>query len=294
MQANLWPLNALVVLGMLVPIATMLGQGDAKSSLTLQDQRKRLSSLEAGASSERVLNVMGKPDEVRRVSGENLLDGTRLLGDFPNVGPETERWTYGNQSKGSFARVGYVSMDRNGKLVAAVSSDWFSNPFWKLPERIPPRSDEAVASPSKMSCHLDQIRLIPADEQSGQSIETNVAIKNSGVARFELKHDAATCVAKLLHIEVADSAGILLFRTDGLSRHSPYSIDPADWPVLSVAPEKELTEKLCFSPATGFGPLPPGKYSVRVHFPFDKGKYYPSNSVGFEVLESKGNKSSGK
>jgi hypothetical protein len=284
MQTNLWPIKVLIILGVFCFMAATLGQGEDKSNATLQDQRKRLASLHAGMSSEQVVKLLGKPDEVRRVT-EDLLDGTRLMGDSPDVGPETERWAYGILAKGMFARVGYVSLDRKGKVVAAISADCFSGPHWKLPEQVPARTDQAVESPSKMSCHVGSIRYVSAVGQTAERIHAKITVKNSGSTLFQLKHDAAYCVGRFLLIEVYDSTGVLLFRMDEMRYHSPINVDPARWPVLSIPPSKEMSEELVFSPAEGFGSLPAGKYSLRLYFPFENGKYHPSNLLRFEVKE---------
>src|SRR5206468_1166016 len=76
-----------------------------------------------------------------------------------------------------------------------------------------------------------------------------------------------------------DATGTLLFRLDEMRYHSPITFDSAKWPVLAVDPGKELSSPLYFSPSHGFGPLPPGKYSLRVYFPFDEGEYYPVQLV---------------
>jgi hypothetical protein len=293
MQANLWTINVLVILGLFCPMATALGQGENKSQITLQDQRKRLASLEAGMSSEQVLKVLGKPGEVRRVSDDDLLDGTRLLGGTPNVGPETERWAYGILAKGMFARVGYVSMDRKGKVVAAISADCFSGPSWKLPDLVLAKTDQAVVAPSKMSCHAGPIRYVSPEGKTAERFEAKITLKNSGAALFELKHDAAYCMGRFLLIEVYDSTGVLLFRDDAMRYHSPIEVDPAKLPILSIAPGKEMSEDFAVSPAVGFGALPAGKYSFRVYFPFEKGRYYPSNLVSFELKADRQQKLNG-
>jgi hypothetical protein len=272
------------------------GHGQEQSKAKLQDQRKLLASLWPGADSNKVIEALGKPDEIRPIPEGHLLDGTRLEGDpFSKAGPETERCAYGPLAKGMFARVGHVSMDGNGKVVAVVSADYFayvwadyfSNPrSRKLPEQVVATSDRAVETDSKMSCHVGPIQLIPAAGETPEGIKMNVTVKNSGTARFELKHDAAYSLRRFLLIEVHDSNGVLLFRDNEMRSHSPYSIDPAKWPVISILPEKEISEDLTFFPASGFGRFPPGRYSVRLYFPFEKGKYFPSNLVSFEVKES--------
>jgi hypothetical protein len=285
MRVGHWALGVLAFLGLVLPGGTSPGQGNDKAKAGLRELRQRLAGLKAGMRADQVLKVLGKPDEVRRVPEGHLLDGVRLLGDLPGVGPEAERWAYGVTRKGTFARVGFVSVDRNGNVVAAVPADCFAGPGWKLPERVPAARDRAVPTPGKLSCHVGAVRFHPKAGETAEGFETTVTLKNAGAGRFELRHDAAYSLRRFLLVEVYDSAGVLLFRDDEMRYHSPNSPDPARWPVLAVGPGKEVAAPLSFSPSHGFGPLPAGRYSLRVYFPFEGRRYYPSNAAAFEVKE---------
>src|SRR5262249_44422079 len=141
--------------------AAMLGQGEPQAKAKPEALRQRLAGLKSGMSSDQVLQVLGQPDEVRRVPEDHLLDGTRLLGDQRGVGPETERWAYGIRARGKFTRIGFVSLDRNGKVVAAVPADRLADRRTS-PKLAPAQADGAVASPAKLSCHVAAVQLIPA------------------------------------------------------------------------------------------------------------------------------------
>ncbi len=189
----------------------------------LQHKRELLAGLQAGMTSDQVFKVLGKPDEIRPLTEGHLLDGTRPSGDR-DQGPETERWAYGILGKGLFAKVGYVSMDRNGKVIVAVPADRClygkRGPF----ERVPATSDEAAATSSKMSCHLGPIEIIPPKGESSGAFKAKITLKNSGKSPFELKNDAVPFIDRFLLIELYDSTGTMLFREDNMSYHSPISL----------------------------------------------------------------------
>jgi hypothetical protein len=271
---------ALLCLGIFLPDGTSLGQGNDQAKADLHLHRQRLTRLlKPGMSADQVLKVMGKPDEVLQVSEVWPFDRSWL------GGVETQRWVYGIAEKGTFARIGYVSMDSHGKVVTTASPDVFAGTTWKLPERVPATGELAVATSTKLSCHAGTIQFHPKKGASSESIETTITLKNAGAKRFELKHDAASTMRRFLLVEVYDATGLLVYRMDEMLYHSQISFDPADWPVLVIEPGKEISDVLHFSPSWGFGTLPPGKYSLGVYFPFEKGKYYPSNTVRFEVKE---------
>lgn len=293
MPTNQLPVLTLLILTCLCPLAAVLGQSEDDTKATLQEQRKRLAGLHAGMNAEQVLKILGKPDEVRPVPADSLLDGVRLGTGAANGGVEIERWVYGIQAKGKFARVGYVSMDRDKEVVAAIPADYFADPSSTHPEQVAAKGDLAVESPSKLSCHVDPIEYVPAAGQTPERLKTKITLKNAGPAPFELKHDAAPNMRRFLLVEIYDSTGVLLYRDDSMRYHSPRSPDPSQWLVLSVPAGKELSENLAFLPGSGFGPLLPGKYSLRVYFPFEKGKYYPSNLATFELKEPQPKKSNG-
>jgi hypothetical protein len=276
MKVNIPSFGVLIVLGAFCPWTTISGQGEPDPKSTLQEQRKRLAGVKAGTSAEEVLKILGKPDEVRRIPEGHLLDGFQYMG-------EKNRWVYGILGKGKFAKIGFVSMDGNDKVVTAIPADWFANPDTKLPTLVPANGELGVESPAKMSFHMSAIKIVPAEGEYAGDFETSVTLKNTGTARFELKHDAAYAMRRFILIEVYDAKGTLLFRENQMRYHSPIFMNPADWFVLSVPAGKEMIEGLYITPAHGFGQLPAGKYAARVYFPIEKGKYYPSNLVSFQL-----------
>jgi hypothetical protein len=284
MSGILRPIALLILLALALHCATAPGQDADTTRAKLFELRQRLGKLKPGMTMEEVLQALGKPDEVRRVPEDDLLDGTRLLGDIQGIGPETERWAYGITGKGMFARVGYVSIDRNRKVVAAVPADRLAGPLWsKLPELDPPAGEQAAESPGKMTCQVGPVKFHPQAGKTAERFEATVTLKNAGTKPFKLQHDAASSLRRFLIVEVCDSTGTVLWREDEMSYHSPVSADQAKWPVLSVDAGSQVAESLPFSPSQGFGRLPVGKYSLRVYFPFEGGRFYPSNLVSFEV-----------
>lgn len=184
-----------------------------------------------------------------------------------------------------FARVGYVSFDLKGSVVGIHPADCLADPGRGQPQLVSGVQDQPAESPVKLSCHIGAIHVHPKGENSSESYEMIVTLKNAGMEPFELKHDAASDFRRLLLVEIHDATGTMLFRMDQMVYHSQNSFDPKDWPVLLVGPGgTKATEFHCFAPES-HGLFPPGKYSLRVYFPFAKGKYYSSNPVSFEIKE---------
>ena len=233
-----------------------------------------------------MLKALGKPTEVRRVQADHLLDGIHIEGGYlplPDLGPETERWVYGTLGNGMFASVGYVSIDRKGRVVAAVPPDPFSRPGMKLPKLISATSDDATKTPAELICRLRPVEYVVGEGKTSDSLKTTVTLHNHGREEFRLRHDAASSIRRFLIVEVYDSKMTLLWRDYEMLYHSPVSSDPSRWPLHSIPPgESKSEDNVCFSPCTGFGRLPAGAYSLRVYFPFG-GQFYPSNLVRFEV-----------
>jgi hypothetical protein len=285
MKLSHWGIGASLFLGIVLPAPRSLGQESAKANAELREARERLGSLKAGMTSDEVFKLLGKPDEVRRFD-KDLLDGVRYFGDpHSGIKAEAERWAYGVTAKGMFARVGIVCIDRNGKVIGAIPADSFAKAANKPPVQVPANRDDAVVTPAKLSCHLGAIKYVPSDGDTTENLETRVTLKNAGTKRFELKHDAAYSPRRFLLVEIYDSTGLMLFRIDEMLYHSTGSLDPAKWPVLEIEPGKEISTELYTSHAVGFGRLPAGRYSLRIYFPFEKGKDYPSNPVSFEMKE---------
>ena len=267
-----------------------LGEGadlrEDRSPAMLQQQWKKLGSLPANADSAEVIKVLGKPDEVRRIPDGHLLDGTALGAGhprFPGLGPETERWAYGSLGPGMFASGGYVSIDRNGRVVAAIPPDVFSCESWgPLPKLIAATSDRATETPAKMSCRLGPAEYFVGEGEHADRLKTTVTLENRGPEEFRLRSNFAS-IQMLPIVELYDSKMTLLWRSYRLYMYSPSRYDPSQQPVLSVPAGKRESDDIYSQPGSGFGQLPAGAYSVRVYFPFVEGNFYPSNLVRFDV-----------
>jgi hypothetical protein len=277
---NLSLLIASTIVGFALAQAAVWAQGADERNKKLSELRSRLAQVKEGLTSEQVLKTLGKPDEVRRLPTNDPFEDI-VLGALPR---QRERWMYGVLAKGRFASIGYVGMDRDGKVVAAMPTDCYVYDRFRRDHVKATNGDRVLESAAKMSCRLGNVELVAAEDWNSQWFKAKVTVKNSGAKRFELKHDASSMMQRFLVIEVYDGAGTLLFREDKMSYHSPVHFDPAKWPTLAIPPGKEIAEEVYFSPANDFGPLPPGKYSARVYFPLEKGKYYPSNLVPFTVM----------
>lgn len=198
--------------------------------------------------------------------------------------------------KGLFTRVGFVLL-KYGKVVEAKSPDVFLCPGEKMPERVLTKTDQAVATTSKMTCQIGPVRYISSEkiDMGGlkpfiapEGLKMTVSLENAGPKVFDFKDDAADGIVGLLLIELYDTDGVLLFRENYVRYHSRFSFDPAKWPVLSVPSGRRKSEEFVFRPDEEFGPLPSGRYSVRVYFPFENErnyKYYPSNLLSFDWRE---------
>lgn len=258
-------------------IATILGLGlcvscahppvpftpEPQYASSLEDKRELLMHIKKGMSEADVVRILGKPDEVRPKRSAPWY-----------VGAEYE-WAYGNPTPGAFALVGLVIFDKNAK-VFIIDPATHASPCHS------PRSsaDEPVPSRDGMVCVLGPLR---RDEQG--SLIAKVRLVNNGKKTFRYKHDNTGIVFNLIE-DIYDRKGVLVYREYWNWSHSPYSFNRAEWPVMVIPPRKNFSEE--FHPLVGtgtgmLGKLAPGKYYLRVAFPFDKDKYYPSNLLEFEI-----------
>ena len=273
-QLSAW---ILTILGIYCCSAVSVGQGtDNHPSARLRVLRQRLASLRPGTSAEEVLKLLGKPDEVR------------LGGSF--VG-EVERWAYATMGKGKFAKGGIVCLDKNGKVVtaAAPATDSMiqSISSERLPKQDQPGNDQAVESPSKLSCHLDIIEgklLGVVGGNSKGEFKAKVSLKNAGKEGFELKGDKGFSMGSVVWFELYHSGGtILLGESYAKLLVAPFGREHV---IVAVPAGKELSQELpgwILDTSDKFGRLPAGKYRLRVFFPFAREGYYPSNVVQFEL-----------
>jgi hypothetical protein len=139
-----------------------------------------------------------------------------------------------------------------------------------------------------MTCLLGPIEVDPVKQWGDvEDFKAAVTLRNSGAATFTLKHDAANSLRRFQVIELYDEKGAILFRDYEMRYHGLNVSDPAKYPVLTIRPNGEFAGTMYITPGRQFGSLPPGKYSIRVYFPFEyeKGNFYPSNRVAFELTE---------
>jgi len=256
--------------------------GDEPPKSTLQVQRERLASIKTGMTSDEVVRLLGRPDEVRPVDANNLLDGTRLGGNENfDVGDEKERWAYGVLGRGLFAKIGYVGIDRNQKVVASVPADCFAHADWSHFDKVVAHNEDPVPTPAKMRCLISPIQRDPPKGVSSESFKTTIKLKNEGSDSYEVKIPRGFSFQFFAVIEVSDASGTVLYREDRW-RSTPGFVD-RNWPALTIPAYGEVSEEFWFWPTSGFGPLPPGTYSVRAYFPFKQPTYYPSNRMTFLV-----------
>jgi hypothetical protein len=295
MHAKLWAMVVVILLWQ----EGFQGRSHAQSideyKSTLVGKRELLAKLRSGMSCDEVLKILGKPDEVR----------TTPVPRFEN---ESAEWAYGPLAPGKFASIGIVYFDALGKVSAASAPDCFCTGNWGKPDQVLAISERSMETLAKMSCHAEMTPVTLKERQEYQNLFRNdsvkfdlqledefhlkVTIKNAGTERFELKDVVGPALTSFLLIELYDSNGVMVHRIDRRMYYSPMHRDPADCPVLAILPNHEKSECLWISPEEHFGALPPGKYSARVFFPFEKQedsgcqKYFPSNLVKFAVKET--------
>ena len=250
-------------------------QAPRANQVRMEERRKLLAAIREGASTDDVIRILGRPDEIRPVR-----ETAAYIGAFRDGGPEVERWVYGVLGKGMFASVGFVGINKNKKVVAAIATDCTADKNFDSLEIVEAKSDLAVKTEALMSCRASLMETFPKEGGTLTGLKLQVELKNEGVGRFSMRHDAANSLRRFFLVELYDATGQLLFREDNMRWHSP--ADPHDWPALVVPASKDLSDEL-FSFSATFGSLPSGKYSVRVFFPFEDRKYYPSNRISFEV-----------
>ena len=223
-----------------------------------------LKRLAPGLPAAQVRQLLGPPDEIRTQQP----DRSWAVG-------AAVAWAYGVLAPGGFARTGLVLLDERQRVLAIRSP--VEQGLVRPGARAIALSDEAVRSPAGMSCRLAQV----ARDQYG--ITAEVKLINAGSEAFRFAHDH-TFVRMNLVVELFSSKKELLSRQDMLSYHSPFGSDRAQWPVLTIAPFGEHSEQVHLNSGwREFGPLPAGRYFVRVAFPFENDKFFPSNLVPFEL-----------
>ena len=255
-------------LGWLLLVVVILGACGGKGVAVVDGLRRAIAGVAIGATADEVRRALGEPDEVRR-------EGDKL----PWMVGVAEEWAYGVLGgKGGFAAAGLVLFDDQGKVSATARPD---DPESLRPgaDRIPSDPGE-LAAPSGMICRLDRVRA----EDGG--VAARVTLLNDGKHVFRHAHDH-TGIGGNLVVELFDARGELLERSDMLTLHSPYSTDPDDWPVLVIEPGESASEDVRLGWRwSQFGALPAGRYGIRVAFPFEGHRFFPSDTVAFELSEA--------
>ena len=274
-----WVVGGTVVVLTLLVVGVLIGYFFPHPDTPEYKLSKLLANVREGMTEQEVLKLLGNPDEVRQVPTDDVLDGTRVYSTLDDENPEVYRWAYGVKQKGTFARTGIVSFDKTRRVVCARSPVHrrFGADKIHLPS-----SDEAVPTPSGLSCHLGEVSFTEARGYTVRHYAAEVTLMNAGQSEYSLKYDTVS-IRSLLVVEIYDSNRQLIFQEDNLRYHSPAFFDRSKWPVLRISPGQSKSDQIFVSPGSYFGALPPGKYFLRVCFPFEKWNYSPSNLAPFEV-----------
>lgn len=236
------------------------GAPSASASVAVKRERARVSRVEIGMSEEQVLAIAGAASEVRHADGK----GPWIVG-------ASAAWAYGSRAPGEFAFGGVVLFDA-GKKVMMVRSPL--SPASVRARRLR-WSDTADVADRGLSCHL---AVLGAD---ATGVDARVTLRNEGAAPMERRH-GHTGIRFDLVVELFDEKRNVLAREDTLSLFSPYS--PDDTEVMRIPPGGELSEKVRLGATwTDLGKLPPGRYWIRVAFPFEVGHFSVSEPVAFTI-----------
>lgn len=241
-----------------------------------------LSNIREGMSEQEVLAILGQPDEIRQIPEDRLLHGVRILSSTSPESAEVYRWAYGVRVKGTFAGIGIVSFGRDKRVIWAYSPVYGCTRLaWKTNI---PFSESEISTSKGMSCRLGPIGFTEEQGETVRGYDAEVILINKGKSEYCIQYDTVS-INDLVIVEVYDSEKKLIFHENQIYSHSPYSFDESTWPVLRIPPGQSFTGSTYLSPDKYFGYLPPGRYYMRVCFPFDieKWEYSPSNLVSFEV-----------
>jgi hypothetical protein len=220
-----------------------------------------LARVDAGMSEARVEALLGRPDEIRTDDGRR-----------PWISGARTAWAYGVRAPGTLAFGGLVLFDAAGNVTSTRSP---TDPLGVRARAIP-YSESAVSWDRGLSCRL-RVLSARADE-----VKARVTLENAGAAPFERRHEH-TGIAFDLIIEIFGAEGRKpLLRFDTLSLFSPHA--PGDGALMVIPPGSSLDAEIALD--AGFrdlGPLPPGAYRARVAFPFEVGRFTPSEIVPFTI-----------
>ena len=270
---------AVLVIVLVIVVLAFWPPPDTPEAEVPEAKSRILATVREGMTEQEVLKLLGNPDEVRQLPAHDLLDGVRVHSSSNPETAEVYRWAYGAKQKGTFARVGIVSFDKTRRVVWAQSPIHRSFGTTKIDV---PVSDQARPTPSGLSCHLGEVSFREARGYTDRCYSADVTLTNRGQSDYSLKYDTVS-IHFLLVVEIYDSDRELIFRENNLTYHSPMYFDRSKWPVLRISPGQSKSGQITVFPGEYFGPLPPGKYFLRVCFPFENWNYSPSNLVPFDV-----------
>src|SRR5436190_5578654 len=234
-------------------------------------KRTKLTGITNGTPADAVLLILGKADEVRVLS-KSYFEG------------ESYRWAYGCERPGGFAKIGLVVFGTNGTAI------WVSSPtrprYFRSEAAQVALSDAFQKTSGGLHCEINSI-----DPQAEGALTASNSLRhtisysliNEGRDWFIRPQETSSAKWNLV-LEVYNADGQLYLRQDHKHFASAFSPDEREWPKLKIPPEGRITEEFPLWLAdTDFGIPNPGKYSVRLLFPFERGKFYSSNLKEFQI-----------
>jgi len=214
-----------------------------------------------------VVALLGLPDEIRVIDAEHLLDGVGYEG-------ETYRWAYGVRSPGTFARIGVLSFSKFHQVLHHRS------PTYRTHDATERHPLQCAASSNGLSCAVSDVTMTEARGETVRWWSAQVTLENGGEREYSRK-TISDSIHRLSTIEVYDEHKLLIYSDD----HRLYSSAFFPNAVFSLRAGGRRAEAVNFSPDGSFGPLPPGRYFVRVCFPYTNTAFISSNFSEFIVPE---------
>ncbi len=269
------------LLAVLILLPTCSCSSGARSTgawARLEAQRATLAALRPGTTEPEVLGLLGRPDEIKAPVG------TRFEG-------EAYRWAYGSHRIGGFAHIGMVFFATNRTVIEAHCPT--------LPKYLPPAATNVPLSTKPQAashgeyCLIDSVRdCANSEETSKRSPELRdflsqtlkYRIVNGGTNAFDFKQPYPWIKFNLI-VEVYDRRKKLILRQDyahyGVASFRP---NPADRPAIRIPPGGSVGEDFpLWLTDVYYGTPEPGRYFVRLLFPFENGRFYCSNLKEFTV-----------
>jgi hypothetical protein len=222
----------------------------------------RLARVRPGMTEVEVATALGRPDEIH----------TRDAGRLPWIAGASFAWAYGVLAPGGFAAGGRVLFDA-GRKVITTRSPIDADPVRPMGPFVPWK--ETPRPTSGLSCHLHILGTDPLGP------EARVTLRNDGATPLSRRH-GHTGIRFDLIIEIFDADRHLLARCDTKSLFSP--VAPGDTEVMTIPPDGSISDTVHLGVCLNeHGPLPPGAYFARVAFPFEEGRFTPSDLVPMPV-----------